>query len=336
MNEPASLTPAQLASQQIEIGQRLLANGDSLKAEQRFRAAIGHAPDHVIAHAELARALKKSKKPDEALREIEIALQLSPRYAHCHYMRASLLLDKNRLREARQSLEQAIEISPRHATYHFLLSHVAWREISKRMANPLMSASGRTLHIYREVGEHLGRALELEPDHIESHRTMAALFTLANQREAAMLHLQTILRLNPEDAEAHAAIGKMLANTDEHNQAIEHLQESLRLNPHEKELVVKLQNAQSSAKLRQVRLRWWFCTFGRLSAFWRVAVSVALVVGLLRAYNFAEYSSLPSMKLCANILLCAMLIVYFYLAFFIDWFIAPPRRQTPGEDDELS
>ena len=82
-----------------------------------FRHIVSHNPEARYAHLNLARALLKAGRPEEALAAARLAvekLEERPDLADAHAVRGRALLKLGRLDEAEEALRRALDLAPRH------------------------------------------------------------------------------------------------------------------------------------------------------------------------------------------------------------------------------
>lgn len=77
--------------------------------------------------------------------------------------------------------DEALRLKPHSADAHHLLAHQAFFQASR----------------YGEAMRHIRRALELEPNHVEAHRFMGFLHSMAGGIGLARPHVEEMLRLDP-------------------------------------------------------------------------------------------------------------------------------------------
>jgi len=101
-----------------DFGYFYLQRGDNIRAEQQFRKALKIAPKHQKAQTNLARALFKQNRLEEAYATYEQAV--GPAVAH-HNM-GVLFSQESRDHEARMAFQEAIEVNPKLEMSHEFLA----------------------------------------------------------------------------------------------------------------------------------------------------------------------------------------------------------------------
>ena len=166
-----------------------------------YHRAIELKPDSAGAHINLAAALFKLQRIDEAIAEygsfLAAAGSLSPSLRSViHYNLAGVLLKKGKAAEAVSHYEQALSISPDFSAAHVDLGHVLVR-------------SGR----FTEALDHFLRALDRRPDDAGTASDVAtALFQLGRHAEAVRYY-ERALASDPVNAAAMDNLAFVLATT---------------------------------------------------------------------------------------------------------------------------
>jgi len=82
-----------------------------------------------------------------------------------------------------------------------------------------------------EAGEHLNRALQLEPQQPLIHYNLGLLLTRQGRYEEAVGEYQTALKINPDSAQVHNGLGNALARLNRLDEAAEQFQIAIKLDP---------------------------------------------------------------------------------------------------------
>ncbi len=103
--------------------------------------------------------------------------------AHCYGFLATsgAMPPEEAWAKGRQAADEALRLAPRSADAHHLLAHQAFFEASN----------------FGEAMRHAQQALHLEPNHVEAHRFMCFLHSMAGHTELARPHMEELLRLDP-------------------------------------------------------------------------------------------------------------------------------------------
>jgi adenylate cyclase len=127
-------------------------------------------------------------------------------------------------REARHMFERAIELDPDYAAayawlarVHFQLAMDGWTEFPGEALN--------------RADELATKALTIDPELVEAHRTLGRVYTAQVQLERAIIHIDSALALNPSDAEAYGDRGMILLWPGRLEEAATALETAFRFDP---------------------------------------------------------------------------------------------------------
>jgi tetratricopeptide (TPR) repeat protein len=178
------LLPKELPSDQQELasatggaGYRFLA-GDETAAAQAFQALFQRFPNAPNAHFFYGYLLFATD-PDSALAEFEQELKLSPSNADANVMAAWALLMRTHASDALPYAQNAVARNPALPSAQLVL--------------------GRSLLETGDIKggmEHLEKALQLEPDNIETHLALAKAYSKSGRKEDARRERVLCLRLS--------------------------------------------------------------------------------------------------------------------------------------------
>src|SRR5215468_5009825 len=104
----------------VTLASVLSQQGKTEQAEQELRAALKIAPDNAEAHRMLAKVLSASPG-DEALTEMQRAVDLAPKRADIRDELGTILAQRNRDQEATAAFKQALTLNPDLELAHFHL-----------------------------------------------------------------------------------------------------------------------------------------------------------------------------------------------------------------------
>lgn len=149
-------------------------------AESLHRALELRSDDGEI-HYQLARALQKLSRDDEALTYLRQAVRLSPKKAEAFRDLGLILARRNRLNEARDALEWAARVAPKVPNHQYNLGIIR----AKLQDLPL-------------AAEAFQRALELDPNHAAAHYNLGIVLQMQGQTEEGQKHLRRAASLDPK------------------------------------------------------------------------------------------------------------------------------------------
>jgi tetratricopeptide (TPR) repeat protein len=206
---------------------------DALARQRRIEEAVTHyaaalliKPDFAEAHNNLGLALAEQGKVSEAMTHYADALRALPDYQEAHNNLAVALARAGRNAEALRHFTEAVRIDPSVAVAHNNLGVALARE-------------GR----FEEAVPEFAEALHLKPGYPEARTNLAAahngLGHAADEQgkaAEAIGHYLEALRLQPDLADAHASLAHTLAGQGKVDDAIRESLEAVRLRPDEAEL----------------------------------------------------------------------------------------------------
>ncbi len=170
-------------------------------------------PDNVRAHYTLGTALAAAGKPDAAIAEHRLALQLDARSAPAHNDLANILTQRGDMAGAIEHYEAALHLAP-SAQAHNNLANVLLRARQPDAAR-----------------QHYEAALQMRPDFADAHNNLGNLLAQRGAFTEAAAHYETALRLRPDLVDAHANLANVLAQTGRLAEAIPHYEAALQLRP---------------------------------------------------------------------------------------------------------
>lgn len=156
--------------------------GDTAAAAALAKEAVGRFPKSGRAHFEHGFHLQKQGQLDEALRELEKAMELEPRYEEPPFFYADLLVRQGKNREAIPYLRTALEIRADYVPARVLLGRA------------LMN-----LQEWKEALAELETAIRMSPDHPQPHLLLSQIYFRLGDEEKARTEKETSLRLRREN-----------------------------------------------------------------------------------------------------------------------------------------
>ena len=165
----------------------------------------------------IAEALRRQGRYEEAVAAFRAVLEIDPHYALSHAGMGDALFRLQRYEEAQQALGRAVSL-----------------DLDAAVEGPLRRLMGRAaqeLGRSEEAAEHYGRALELDPREAEALDRLA-LLEFGRQRYAAALDLyRRLVEIDPGSAQTHANLGATLYHLGRTGEAIRSFEQALSLDP---------------------------------------------------------------------------------------------------------
>ena len=230
LQEAASLRP-EYAPLWIELGDLLLAQGDSTEAILYYRTALKHDPQSAIGHYGLGQAIKARGQTGVAAEEYRQAL--APRFGAAHYALALAARDLGKEEQARR---------------HFGLyqSHKQTRAPAR---DPLMAAIAE---LKRSPMTHTTRATELaragktdeaieellialDPQYLPAHANLIQFYSNQNRFDKAEYHFRAAVASGSPSPTARLLYARSLIKQQRLLEAVPVLEELLAINPYEAE-----------------------------------------------------------------------------------------------------
>ncbi len=183
-------------------------------AEDLLRQQLAADPNDATAHAYLGLVLLARNQGEEATREAELAVHLSPEFSYAHYALAYTLYHRDRPNEALAAVEEAIRLSPENASYAALLSEIHYDREDWRAS--LAAAE---------------RGLQTDPGHVLCANRRAMVLMQLGRRKEAETTASMALAQDPENALTHTIRGWLLLWRMNARGSLDAFREALRLNP---------------------------------------------------------------------------------------------------------
>jgi protein O-mannosyl-transferase len=194
--------------------------------ESIFRHAVAVTPAYYNTRLCLGIALLEKKKLNEALVELDTALEMNPRDSLIHYNRGATLEGLGRLPEALASYRKSLEISP-----GYLLAYLSIARVALLAGEPGQAESA------------LRSSLQLVPEDVQTRLLLASVLKVSGKPEESMAELRTILEYRPDLAEAHHDLAICLSETAHPQEGLNHFREAARLEPNNENYRYNLEKA---------------------------------------------------------------------------------------------
>lgn len=191
---------------------RLLNGGDPEGAVAICREALAEDPDDVNFTALLGAMLLKTRRLEEAERELRRAIALAPNFAKPHEDLGLLLLQQRRGEEAEAVLREAVRLDPELEQAHFSLGRA-------------LLMNGKSA----EADDAFDRCFALNPE--KGRLAEAARLHRSGRVEEAERLYRRVLRDNPENVTALRLLGVIAMQSGHPDNALELLSRAVRLAP---------------------------------------------------------------------------------------------------------
>ena len=246
------------------IAQALARKGDLAGAEHALREALRIRPDLVVVIRNLAFALTRTGRSDEAQRLVADALQASRGggslvRSELHVTLGLLLARQGRPEEAKTSYAEALRLNPANwvAQYNWgnvlaaqgRLQEAEARYTEARKRNPDDSGILNNLGLCLLLQGRLDEAVSLLSQGVKSYPSSPLLrtslgraLTVAGRQAEATASLQEAIRLAPQSAEARVRLAEALSAQGMTAEAAAQYREAIRLDPTDAQARAALRN----------------------------------------------------------------------------------------------
>jgi adenylate cyclase len=186
--------------------------------------AVALDPNNADSYAALAEALTFAGRPEEALRMMEQAMRLNPRYPTWYLVELGFAYRMTgRYAEAIITLKDAISRNPNFMTAHNLLANsYFWQWVAQQ------SPTAQTLELAVAAVQ---RALALHDSYHWNHITLGSIYLYQQQYEQALAEMKRGVALAPTEAWSYAALAEVLSYMGGTEDALEAAAQALRLKP---------------------------------------------------------------------------------------------------------
>ncbi len=158
--------------------------------------------------SEMKQGAEKTKKMQEAIDHLTIALNIHPRYKNAHLLKGNAHLYKKEYDEAIQSYDIALRLDP------------AYKEAKNNLGIALQTAGryyGETKSDFDKSLEYLKRAYEIDPGNVENIRLLGVAYGMKGKHAKTVEYFSKLVELQPENAE----YWKLLGTAFHHNGQLE-------------------------------------------------------------------------------------------------------------------
>jgi tetratricopeptide (TPR) repeat protein len=196
------------------FGFALLQTGRNEEAITQLQKAVQLEPGYASAQVNLGNAYQQTGRTEEAIAHFLKALEIAPDAAAAHYSLAVALVDVGRVDEGIAHYQKALQFKPDYAYAHSNLGIV-------------LAQQGKL----DEAIAHFQKAVEIKPDFALVHNNLGNALQQKGRVDEAIAHYQKALQIKPDYAEAHFNLGIALAQQGRAEEAFAHLQKAVELNP---------------------------------------------------------------------------------------------------------
>lgn len=224
-----------------------------------FTRAIEVTGDNSVARCNLAAALLKQGKREEALPQVDEALRINQRSFVALNIKGEILFEEGKLKEANECLSLATRLQPNFGVAHSDLGNVLVALGEQKEAEAQFRAAvrcdpdsdanlvdlGLVLAQQGRLDEAVAQydaALRLAPN-CEAENALGSALESQGKIEQAIEHYKMALKINPYLAEANCNLGAILADQGKFDEGVEYLTTAIRIKPDFAEAHYDLGNA---------------------------------------------------------------------------------------------
>ena len=193
----------QSAGSLLRRGNQALLAGDTVRAVELFRRGKNANPDNLELRLNLALALVRHDKLDDAMIEIKEVLEKDPSNAQAHHDLGATYRAKGLGKEAIAAFKKAVELNPDYTSAHFNLAN---------------AYGGANLWAKSEASAR--RVVELEPDHARARYLAAMAQHQQGNSEPAEAELRRLVEAEPDQRIFREGLAAILATTRRVDEAV--------------------------------------------------------------------------------------------------------------------
>jgi tetratricopeptide (TPR) repeat protein len=219
-------------------------------AHRLLEAAVKAEPASAAAHQSLSVVLERLGRLDGALEHAQRAVELAPREGRAFASLGSALEKLGRLEEALQAFEEGARAQPDYAPVRYKLSLLcarlgraeeaarqrkAFRELKAR--DHLEKAEGLVRGgELRSAARECERALDAEPDCVDAHARLGALYLRQGEPARAVTHARRAFELDPRPSR-QANLSWALLGAGKKDEALDWIERALKAEPERREFL---------------------------------------------------------------------------------------------------
>jgi tetratricopeptide (TPR) repeat protein len=184
------------------------------EALPNINKAIQLSPNFVKAQYNLGLLYEKLDEPDKAMKQYLKTVQINPNFVEAYNNLSVLLLKQGETEEAIKYLQQAQQINP-----DFAASYINMGLALSKQDN------------YRSAVVHYNKALQISSNLPKAQFLIGAALVKLGRTEQGVRHIKRALEIDPDHAEAHNDLGGHLLAQGKIDPALEHFNAALKTNP---------------------------------------------------------------------------------------------------------
>ena len=225
-------------------------NGDMEAAVRYVKVGIERDPNHADAHRLLGRLLLAGRRDDEGLKELQLAVGLSPGDERARLALADALVQLRRYADAEGAFRDALKALPASGRAHYRLGRLYQRQNKSLEAlgefqaagtlNPLIGANRllQTVGALNAAEQNFDAALQaystrvdIHPNDADAHRSLGFTYSRLDRRDEAFAEFAIALWLAPGAPDIHVAMSQLHLKAGDFAAAADVARRAITLNP---------------------------------------------------------------------------------------------------------
>lgn len=204
--------PVPSAAGYNNLANALVKQGRFEEAIEYYQTALKVDPAEADAHYNLGNLLARQKKLDEAKEQYQKAIKISPGFADPYNSLGHVLVLQGKLTEALERFRHAVELNPGRSEFRSDLGIA-------------LSQEGDLIEATRQFEE----ALRIQPDSAQAHYHLGIVMAARGDLIRAVENFRRAIVIQPEFAEARASLARALAEQGKRDEAIREYNEAIRI-----------------------------------------------------------------------------------------------------------
>ncbi len=255
-------------------------------AEARYMQVLQSAPTHVMARYGLAQVALARKQFQQAVNYLEPALAEQPRAFQLHYQLGLAYQGLGAQEQAQWAFQQVPNDDLMRISIEFddpLMQQISDLRRSAQ-TDPRRGRTATAQGHFRVAVQVLERAIESNPERIDTRYNLAVALLRLGRREQALGQLEGILERTPNHVITHLLLGRLLANERRFVEAEQHLRAALASDPDSGSSHLALANVLSATNRLEEALKNYRRVLELDPA--QISVSSKIAITLLRLEQF--------------------------------------------------
>ena len=206
----------QKARPRFNLALALQRQGKPEEAIPHYLAVLRLKPGYETAHYNIGHAFRRQGKLDDAVKHYREEIRVNPNFEKTYYDLGNVLLEQKQTDEAIGYYLKALSIKPDDELAHYNLGIALKRQ-------------GRT----DKAITHFMQAVRIKPDFERAHYQLGICLGILGKTDEAIEQYRQALRINPLSDKTHSRLGIAFQKQGRLDKAIEQYFEALRLNPND-------------------------------------------------------------------------------------------------------